>query len=216
MIFVVEDDHGVRELELYALRQSGYEAEGFETPAAFRQALEKTVPDCVLLDVMLPGCSGFEVKEQLDPALPVIFVTAKNNLSSRLQGLGLGADDYIVKPFEILELLARVEAVLRRVHAGAEVFDLGDCHVEFGTHRVFVAGHEVALTPQEFMLLGVLVRNRNLALSREKLLQLAWGYDYEGDTRTVDVHIQKLRKKLGFEDRIQTVYKLGYRLSTKE
>ena len=97
-----------------------------------------------------------------------------------------------------------------------EVFDLGDCHVEFGTHRVFVAGHEVALTPQEFMLLGVLVRNRNLALSREKLLQLAWGYDYEGDTRTVDVHIQKLRKKLGFEDRIQTVYKLGYRLSTKE
>lgn len=133
-----------------------------------------------------------------------------------MQGLGLGADDYIVKPFEILELLARVEAVLRRVHAGAEVFDLGDCHVEFGTHRVFVAGREVALTPQEFMLLGVLVRNRNLALSREKLLQLAWGYDYEGDTRTVDVHIQKLRKKLGFEDRIQTVYKLGYRLSTKE
>ena len=107
-------------------------------------------------------------------------------------------------------------ALLRRVHAGAEVFDLGDCHVEFGTHRVFVAGREVALTPQEFMLLGVLVRNRNLALSREKLLQLAWGYDYEGDTRTVDVHIQKLRKKLGFEDRIQTVYKLGYRLSTKE
>ena len=103
-----------------------------------------------------------------------------------------------------------------RDSAGAEVFDLGDCHVEFGTHRVFVAGHEVALTPQEFMLLGVLVRNRNLALSREKLLQLAWGYDYEGDTRTVDVHIQKLRKKLGFEDRIQTVYKLGYRLSTKE
>ena len=107
-------------------------------------------------------------------------------------------------------------ATQRRRLSTALVFDLGDCHVEFGTHRVFVAGREVALTPQEFMLLGVLVRNRNLALSREKLLQLAWGYDYEGDTRTVDVHIQKLRKKLGFEDRIQTVYKLGYRLSTKE
>jgi len=202
-ILIAEDERPISELVKRNLMLVGHTAaQAFDGPCA--------------LDVMLPGCSGFEVKEQLDPALPVIFVTAKNNLSSRLQGLGLGADDYIVKPFEILELLARVEAVLRRVHAGAEVFDLGDCHVEFGTHRVFVAGREVALTPQEFMLLGVLVRNRNLALSREKLLQLAWGYDYEGDTRTVDVHIQKLRKKLGFEDRIQTVYKLGYRLSTKE
>ena len=215
-VLIVEDDELIAELERDYLEAGGFEVELiFDGNEGLNRAMAGGW-DALILDVMLPGCSGFEVKEQLDPALPVIFVTAKNNLSSRLQGLGLGADDYIVKPFEILELLARVEAVLRRVHAGAEVFDLGDCHVEFGTHRVFVAGHEVALTPQEFMLLGVLVRNRNLALSREKLLQLAWGYDYEGDTRTVDVHIQKLRKKLGFEDRIQTVYKLGYRLSTKE
>ena len=206
-ILIAEDERPISELVKRNLMLVGHTAaQAFDGPCALEMAGAERF-DPVLLDVMLPGCSGFEVKEQLDPALPVIFVTAKNNLSSRLQGLGLGADDYIVKPFEILELLARVEAVLRRVHAGAEVFDLGDCHVEFGTHRVFVAGREVALTPQEFMLLGVLVRNR---------LQLAWGYDYEGDTRTVDVHIQKLRKKLGFEDRIQTVYKLGYRLSTKE
>ena len=205
-ILIAEDERPISELVKRNLMLVGHTAaQAFDGPCALEMAGAERF-DLVLL----------EVKEQLDPALPVIFVTAKNNLSSRLQGLGLGADDYIVKPFEILELLARVEAVLRRVHAGAEVFDLGDCHVEFGTHRVFVAGREVALTPQEFMLLGVLVRNRNLALSREKLLQLAWGYDYEGDTRTVDVHIQKLRKKLGFEDRIQTVYKLGYRLSTKE
>ena len=204
-ILIAEDERPISELVKRNLMLVGHTAaQAFDGPCALEMAGAERF-DLVLLDVMLPGCSGFEVKEQLDPALPVIFVTANNN-----------ADDYIVKPFEILELLARVEAVLRRVHAGAEVFDLGDCHVEFGTHRVFVAGHEVALTPQEFMLLGVLVRNRNLALSREKLLQLAWGYDYEGDTRTVDVHIQKLRKKLGFEDRIQTVYKLGYRLSTKE
>ena len=199
-ILIAEDERPISELVKRNLMLVGHTAaQAFDGPCALEMA----------------GAERFDLV-LLDPALPVIFVTAKNNLSSRLQGLGLGADDYIVKPFEILELLARVEAVLRRVHAGAEVFDLGDCHVEFGTHRVFVAGREVALTPQEFMLLGVLVRNRNLALSREKLLQLAWGYDYEGDTRTVDVHIQKLRKKLGFEDRIQTVYKLGYRLSTKE
>ena len=169
-ILIAEDERPISELVKRNLMLVGHTAaQAFDGPCALEMAGAERF-DLVLLDVMLPGCSGFEVKEQLDPALPVIFVTAKNNLSSRLQGLGLGADDYIVKPFEILELLARVEAVLRRVHAGAEVFDLGDCHVEFGTHRVFVAGREEALTPQEFMLLGVLVRNRNLALSREKLL----------------------------------------------
>lgn len=166
-ILIAEDERPISELVKRNLMLVGHTAaQAFDGPCALEMAGAERF-DLVLLDVMLPGCSGFEVKEQLDPALPVIFVTAKNNLSSRLQGLGLGADDYIVKPFEILELLARVEAVLRRVHAGAEVFDLGDCHVEFGTHRVFVAGREVALTPQEFMLLGVLVRNRNLALSRK-------------------------------------------------
>ena len=153
-ILIAEDERPISELVKRNLMLVGHTAaQAFDGPCALEMAGAERF-DLVLLDVMLPGCSGFEVKEQLDPALPVIFVTAKNNLSSRLQGLGLGADDYIVKPFEILELLARVEAVLRRVHAGAEVFDLGDCHVEFGTHRVFVAGREVALTPQEFIAAG--------------------------------------------------------------
>ena len=130
--------------------------------------------------------------------------------------MGLGADDYIVKPFEILELLARVEAVLRRTHAQQDCIEIGACRIELDTRRVWSNGQEISLKPQEFSLLEVLVRNRNLALSREKLLELAWGFDYEGDTRTVDVHIQRLRKKLNMEQQIETVYKLGYRLSTKK
>lgn len=214
-ILVVEDETPIRELMRRSLALAGHDVRQAADGLSALEVCASEPFDLVLLDVMLPGCSGFEVKQQLDASLPVIFVTAKSGLSSRLQGLGLGADDYIVKPFEILELLARVEAVLRRTHAGESVFELEGCHVEFSTHRVFVGGQETPLTPQEFSLLEVLVRNRNLALSREKLLELAWGYDYEGDTRTVDVHIQKLRKKLHFEQRIQTVYKLGYRLSTK-
>ena len=216
-ILIVDDEKPICDLIDLNLSAAGYFCKSVQDGMKAIELIEKETFDLILLDIMLPGVDGFDIMEYIRPLkIPVIFITAKGDVKDRVKGLRLGAEDYIVKPFEILELLARVEAVLRRVHAGAEVFDLGDCHVEFGTHRVFVAGHEVALTPQEFMLLGVLVRNRNLALSREKLLQLAWGYDYEGDTRTVDVHIQKLRKKLGFEDRIQTVYKLGYRLSTKE
>lgn len=214
-ILIAEDEKPIRELICRSLSLAGHTVQQAEDGPAALQRIAAQPPDLVLLDVMLPGCSGFEVKQQLDPALPVIFVTAKNSLSSRLEGLGLGADDYIVKPFEILELLARVEAVLRRTRPENEAFELDGCRVEFGTHQVYCGGQEVLLTPQEFSLLEVLVRNRNLALSRDKLLQLAWGYDYEGDTRTVDVHVQKLRKKLGWDERIQTVYKYGYRLSTR-
>ena len=187
-------------------------------PLAGREALELAEAerfDLALLDVMLPGTDGFEIKRLLPQELPVIFVTARTGLSSRLQGLGLGADDYILKPFEILELLARVEAVLRRTGAGDREVEAGGCRIDLAQRRVTREGAEIPLKPQEYALLEVLVRNRNLALSREKLLELAWGYDYEGDTRTVDVHVQRLRKKLGWEKELQTVYKLGYRLSTK-
>ena len=145
----------------------------------------------------------------------MIFVTARSSLSNRLEGLGLGADDYIIKPFEMLELLARVQAVLRRTGAGEDAVSVGRCKIDLAQHRVLLDGEEVTLKPQEYALLEVLVRNRNLALSRDKLLELAWGYDYEGDSRTVDVHVQRLRKKLDLEQQLQTVYKLGYRLSTK-
>ncbi|MBD5102604.1 MAG: response regulator transcription factor [Subdoligranulum sp.] len=214
-ILIAEDEKPINELIRRNLTLVGHTAaQAWDGVAALEMAGAGHF-DLVLLDVMLPGYSGFEVKERLDPDTPVIFVTARGNLSDRLQGLGLGADDYIVKPFEILELLARVEAVLRRVNAGDKTFDLDGCHVDFGTYRVFLDGEEVPLAPREFSLLETLIRNRNLALTRDQLLEQAWGYDYEGDDRTVDVHIQKLRKKLRMENRIQTVYKVGYRLSTK-
>ncbi len=213
-ILIAEDERPINELIKRNLTLVGHTAVQVYDGEAALSATEEQEFDLVLLDVMLPELSGFEVKEQLPPELPVIFVTAKTGLNSRLQGLGLGADDYLEKPFEILELLARVEAVLRRTHKSQETFELDSCVVKLNMRRAYLCGEEVFLTPQEFELLFVLIKNRNLALSRDKLLDLAWGYGYEGDTRTVDVHIQKLRKKLHLEDRLQTVYKMGYRLST--
>ncbi len=214
-ILIAEDEKPIRELIRRNLLLVGHSC---RDAADGREALELAEAerfDLALLDVMLPGTDGFEVKRRLPQELPVIFVTARTGLSSRLQGLGLGADDYILKPFEILELLARVEAVLRRTGAGDREVEAGGCRIDLAQRRVTREGAEIPLKPQEYALLEVLVRNRNLALSREKLLELAWGYDYEGDTRTVDVHVQRLRKKLGWEKELQTVYKLGYRLSTK-
>lgn len=214
-ILIAEDEKPIRELIRRNLLLVGHSC---REAADGREALELAEAerfDLALLDVMLPGTDGFEVKRRLPQELPVIFVTARTGLSSRLQGLGLGADDYILKPFEILELLARVEAVLRRTGAGDREVEAGGCRIDLAQRRVTREGAEIPLKPQEYALLEVLVRNRNLALSREKLLELAWGYDYGGDTRTVDVHVQRLRKKLGWEKELQTVYKLGYRLSTK-
>jgi DNA-binding response OmpR family regulator len=143
---------------------------------------------------------------------PVIFLTAMGNLSDRVKGLKLGADDYIVKPFETIELLARIEAVLRRTQRASNIFSLDGTVVNLESRVVTVNGSEIELTLREYELLEILIKNKNIALSREKLLKLAWEYDYFGETRTVDVHIQKLRKKLNWENRIKTVYKMGYRL----
>lgn len=212
-ILIAEDEPAINNLIFRNISLVGHAAkQAFDGESALAMAQSEPF-DLILLDVMLPKRDGFSVKAELPPEQPVIFVTAKSSLSNRLQGLGLGADDYIVKPFEILELLARMEAVLRRTGAGLCEFTVGDCRVEFKTHRVFVNDIEVALMPQEYALLSALIQNRNLALSREKLLELAWGYDFDGDARTVDVHIQKLRKKLKLEAEIQTVYKFGYRLA---
>lgn len=214
-ILIVEDEEHIAQMIEATLSLGGYSC---EICADGAQAVERIFAggyDLVLLDVMLPGLDGFAVKANLPAGLPVIFVTAKTSLSDKLQGLGLGAEDYIVKPFEVLELLARVEIVLRRGGKSARTFTLDGLRVDLDAHRVFLREEEVPLTPQEYSLLEVLITNRNLALSREKLLNLAWGYDYEGESRTVDAHIQRLRKKLELENRIQTVYKLGYRLSTR-
>ena len=214
-ILVAEDEIPINDLICKNLKLLGYKtAQAFDGPRALGLA-EKENFYLVLLDVMLPGMSGFQVKTKLPKDLPVIFVTAKTSVSDQLTGLNLGAEDYITKPFDTLVLIARVENVLRRTKKNDAVFTIKDCVIDLSMRTVYKNGERVDLALQEYNLLEALVLNRNFALSREKLLQLAWGYDYSGDTRTVDVHIQRLRKKLGLYREIATVYKYGYRLEVK-
>ena len=214
-ILVAEDETPINDLICKNLKLLGYKtAQAFDGSEALGLA-EKENFDLVLLDVMLPGMSGFQVKTKLPKDLPVIFVTAKTSVSDQLTGLNLGAEDYITKPFDTLVLIARVENVLRRTKKNDAVFTIKDCVIDLSMRTVYKNGERVDLALQEYNLLEALVLNRNFALSREKLLQLAWGYDYSGDTRTVDVHIQRLRKKLGLYREIATVYKYGYRLEVK-
>ena len=214
-ILVAEDETPINDLICKNLKLLGYKtAQAFDGPEALGLA-EKENFDLVLLDVMLPGMSGFQVKTKLAKDLPVIFVTAKTSVSDQLTGLNLGAEDYITKPFDTLVLIARVENVLRRTKKNDAVFTIKDCVIDLSMRTVYKNGERVDLALQEYNLLEALVLNRNFALSREKLLQLAWGYDYSGDSRTVDVHIQRLRKKLGLYREIATVYKYGYRLEVK-
>lgn len=210
-ILIVEDEPSINELIKKNLYLAGHHCtqvfDGNEAIALF----DRKKFDLIILDIMLPGADGYEVLEQIR-GIPVIFLTAKSELSDKLRGLNRGADDYITKPFQMLELAARVEAVLRRTKKTEKYFELDNVRVDFERRTIFVDEKPVDCTPKEYELLDTLVKNRNIALSREKLLDLVWGYDFEGGTRTVDVHIQRLRAKLGLEERIVTVYKLGYRL----
>ena len=171
--------------------------------------------DLMVFDVMLPGKDGFEllelVRSRMKRPTPVIFLTAKESIDDRLKGLSLGADDYISKPFVLRELLLRVQAVLRRTMKEEESLFFDDIEVRFSSKKVFRKGLEVCLTPKEYCLLETLILNRNIVLSREKLLTLVWGYNYEGESRTVDVHIRQIRAKLDLKDRLKTLYKMGYR-----
>lgn len=219
MIHVVEDDAGVRELELYALRQAGYEAQGFDNPAAFRKAIEETLPDAVLLDVMLPGEDGLSLLRFLRQAsrtrrIPVILVTARDAEMDKVRGLNEGADDYLTKPFGVMELLARVRALLRRAETPlADTLSLGPILLDRTRHRVAVDGEEIALTHMEFELLAFFMSHVGRALTRQVLLDDVWGIAYAGDTRTVDVHVRTLRQKLGDAGRlIGTVRGVGYRM----
>ncbi len=209
-ILIAEDERAINDLIKLNLQLVGHKCDQvFDGASALEWALSGQY-DLVILDVMLPELSGFEIIGQIKT--PVIFVTARVSVEDRLRGLKLGADDYIVKPFEMLELVERVKAVLRRTKGESEIFEFDGIRVEFDTRRVYKDGVEVSLKPKEFELLSAFITNRNLALSREKLIELVWNFDYEGDTRTVDVHVQKLRQKLGITDRLKTVYKTGYRL----
>ncbi len=220
MIHVVEDDAGVRELELYALRQAGFEAEGFAEPSAFRQALQKTIPQLVLLDVMLPEEDGVSLlrfirREAHLHKVPVILVTARDAEMDKVRGLDEGADDYLTKPFGVMELLARVRALLRRSSdvATEDIICLDGIELDRARHRVLADGTPVILTNMEFQLLDYFLTHAGTVITREKLLDRVWGTVYAGDTRTVDVHIRSLRQKLGNSgSHIVTIRSVGYKL----
>lgn len=211
-ILIVEDDKSINNLIRKNLELVGHNCISVFDGEDVFTALETQAFDLILLDIMLPKLDGFQVLEELMEDIPVIFLTARSAVEDRVKGLRLGADDYIVKPFDMEELQARVESVLRRTHKADKQFGFGDVLVDLSSRQVFYKNEIVDFTPQEFLLIEALIKNRNIALSREKLLEIAWGYDYGGDTRTVDVHIHNMRKKLGWENVIKTVYKLGYRL----
>ncbi len=222
-IFCVEDDGNIRELVVYALHASGFEAEGFECAAALYERLERGLPDLLLLDVMLPGEDGVTTLKNLrqnphTAGLPVILLTAKNAEYDKVLGLDSGADDYVTKPFGVMELLSRIKAVLRRagLSAPANSLSLGAISLDVGRRAVTVAGEPVSLTFKEFELLHYLLQNPGLVLSREKIMAAVWGFDFEGESRTVDMHIKTLRRKLGEAGGlIVTVRGVGYKLSAE-
>ena len=212
-LLVVDDEEKIRELIRMNLELAGYKCDEAEDGEIALEKLNKFSPDLALLDIMLPKKNGYEIAQSfIKQNVPIIFLTAKDSVTDKVKGLKLGADDYIVKPFESMELLARIEVVLRRTGKFSDIFEYRNIKVDFAKREVFKNNEKIEMTAQEFELLKVLIQNKNLALSREKLLESAWGYDYYGDTRTVDMHIQRLRKKLSWDDIIVTVYKYGYRL----
>lgn len=211
-ILIVEDEKSINDLIAMNLELVGHTSQQAYAGHEAQEYLKQNAYSLIILDIMLPGIDGFALMQSVPENTPVIFLTAMGNLADRVKGLKLGADDYIVKPFETIELLARIEAVLRRTHRSTKTFSLDNTVINLESRVVSVNDSEIEITLREFELLEILIKNKNIALSREKLLKLAWNYDYFGETRTVDVHIQKLRKKLNWEDRIKTVYKLGYRL----
>lgn len=212
-VLIVDDEEKIRELIRMNLELAGYKCDEAEDGEMALEKLNKFSPDLALLDIMLPKKNGYEIAQSfIKQNVPIIFLTAKDSVTDKVKGLKLGADDYIVKPFESMELLVRIEVVLRRTGKFSDIFEYRNIKVDFAKREVFKNNEKIEMTAQEFELLKVLIQNKNLALSREKLLESAWGYDYYGDTRTVDMHIQRLRKKLSWDDIIVTVYKYGYRL----
>ena len=220
MIYCVEDDASIRELVIYTLQATGYEAQGFADGKAFSAALEQQMPDLVLLDIMLPGEDGLQILKRLrnhstTAQLPIIMLTAKGTEYDKVIGLDSGADDYIAKPFGMMELVSRVNALLRRTQkqTAAGVLECGTLMLDKEAHRVVAGGQEVLLTHKEFELLEYLLENKNIVLTREKILDRIWGYASDVETRTLDVHIRSLRQKLGDSgDCIETVRGVGYRI----
>ncbi len=213
-ILIVEDEEAIAKMIAMNLEVSNYDTQIYYNGLEAEKGLGQDHNyDLALLDVMLPGKNGFELLGDMKKyEIPVIFLTAKDDLGSKIQGLKGGAEDYIVKPFEILELLVRMEKVLERANKLSHTIKILNMEINFEEHSVKQDGREVILKPKEFELLSVLAKNKNIAISRENLLRMVWGIEYMGETRTVDVHIGQLRKKLGLADHIKTISKMGYRL----
>lgn len=223
MIYLVEDDGNIRELVTYALNSMGLEAESFSTPREFWNGISKKLPSLVLLDIMLPEEDGLSILKKLKRTpstadIPVIMLSAKSSEIDKVNGFELGADDYIAKPFGVMELVARVKARLRGTGSEKELFEytLGPLYVCPERHVVTVQEKEVALTYKEFEILSMLLRNIGIVLTRDQLLNAIWGYAFDGESRTVDVHIRTLRQKLGVAgELIETVRGIGYKISEK-
>ena len=223
MIYLLEDDTNIRNFVVYALNNSGLEAEGFELPSQFWTAVEKKKPSMAILDIMLPEEDGLSVLRKLRESsetkdLPIIMLTAKSTEYDKVIGLDGGADDYVTKPFGTMELMARVKALLRRAEpvSDGKEYSIGPLLLNPDKHIIRVDGQDVALTLKEFQLLCYLIRNKGNVMTRDRILQEIWGYEFDGENRTVDVHIRSLRSKLGKAgDLIETVRGIGYRIGGK-
>ncbi|RHQ57057.1 DNA-binding response regulator [Dorea sp. AF24-7LB] len=223
MIFCVEDDSNIRELVVYTLETTGFQARGFEEGKSFLEALALETPDLILMDIMLPGEDGISLLKRLKNSsktrdIPVIMVTAKGAEYDKVKGLDLGADDYVTKPFGMMELVSRIKAVLRRSGAAKkkaeDIIVSGNLEINTKKHEVKADGEVIGLTLKEYELLKRLMENPNIVMTRDFLLEEIWGYDFDGETRTVDVHIRTLRQKLGkCGERVETVRGVGYRIS---
>ena len=221
-IYLVEDEDNIRDLVIYALENSGFKAKGFPDGALFMESIKNEKPDLVLLDIMLEGMDGYEILKTLRSDdnykdIPIIMVTAKDEEIDKVRGLDMGADDYVNKPFGVMELISRIKAVLRRygksqTEETEDKIIFRDIEMDLSKRVVKVAGEKIKLTYKEFELLHYLIENKNIVLSRQKLTEEIWGFDYEGETRTIDVHIRTLRQKLQREDYIVTVRNVGYKI----
>lgn len=213
-VLIVEDEIAIAKMIAMNLKVAGYDIVMFQDGKEAAESLESDHGyDIALLDIMVPGMDGLELLPVVKGyGIPVIFLTARDDIGTKVQGLRDGAEDYIVKPFEMLELMVRMEKVLERTKKNSDIIQILDLEINLAEHTVRKNGMEISLKPMEFELLCVLAKNRNIAISREELLRMVWGVDYMGETRTVDVHIGQLRKKLDLSDHIKTISKLGYRL----
>ena len=216
-ILVVEDEKPISDLIRLNLRKEGYDCEAVYNGLDAIARVDSEHFDLVLLDVMLPGADGFEVMDYIKPLqIPVIFITARANIDDRLHGLTSGAEDYMIKPFDPLELVARVNIVLRRYDKTEKILTLGDLTVNTESNEVTKAGEEIRLTPKEYEMLVLFLRNKNITLYRDRIYEEVWGGDSDAETRTVDLHVQRIRKKAGLKNSLVTVYNMGYKIVDRQ